>query len=71
MSVRLVRRINGCTIPLVVPLYLSVVLPRRQCSCPGCTALAVQGVRMAHVQTARLLARVEQRQTPSNMSGGR
>ncbi|GAX80648.1 hypothetical protein CEUSTIGMA_g8083.t1 [Chlamydomonas eustigma] len=40
----------------------SAYLKFRFCSCTGCTALAVQAVRMAHIQTARLLSCVEQQE---------
>lgn len=31
----------------------------RTCTCPGCAALAIQAVRMAHIQATRLFSRVE------------
>ncbi|KAL6760662.1 hypothetical protein V8C86DRAFT_1058572 [Haematococcus lacustris] len=34
----------------------------RTCTCPGCAALAVQAVRMAHLQATRLYHRAEQKQ---------
>ncbi|GMH42583.1 hypothetical protein BSKO_10502 [Bryopsis sp. KO-2023] len=40
----------------------SVLLKFRDCRCAGCAALAVQAIRMAHIQVARLFARVEKKQ---------
>lgn len=34
----------------------------RGCRCAGCAALAVQAIRMAHIQVARLIARVDKKQ---------
>lgn len=34
----------------------------RSCACPGCAALAVQAIRMAHIHAARLFSRVDKQQ---------
>eukprot|EP00798_Chlamydomonas_sp_ICE-L_P023154 gene23154-30359_t len=39
----------------------SVLLKFRSCTCPGCTALALQALRMAHIQATHLLMRLEHR----------
>ncbi|KAK9816451.1 hypothetical protein WJX72_000489 [[Myrmecia] bisecta] len=39
----------------------SVLLKLRGCTCPGCAALAMQAIRMAHIQAARLFARVDKK----------
>jgi hypothetical protein len=40
----------------------SVLLKFHACSCPGCTSLAVQAIRMAHIAAARLFGRVQKPQ---------
>jgi hypothetical protein len=40
----------------------SVLLKFNACSCPGCTSLAVQAIRMAHIAAARLFGRVQKLQ---------
>lgn len=44
----------------------SVLLKFNACSCPGCTSLAVQAIRMAHIAAARLFGRMQklQKQRP-------
>jgi hypothetical protein len=37
----------------------SVLLKFRGCTCPGCAALAIQAVRMAHIQATRLFGKVD------------
>ncbi len=38
---------------------MCVCVHRRTCTCPGCAALAVQAVRMAHAQASKLYQRAE------------
>lgn len=40
----------------------SVLLKSQLCGCPGCTALAVQAIRMAHIAVARLYGQMQQQQ---------
>ena len=44
-----------------VRLHAAAAAACRACTCPGCAALAVQAVRMAHIQASRLFARVNKK----------
>jgi len=44
----------------------SVLLKFESCRCPGCAAVAVQAIRMAHIRSAELLAQLEKQATPKS-----